>query len=268
MKVTSFFNVGLTEGSPELVQALLKIHPGGKCFTKPLRDSGRPPSEYFRCELPEGDPTLNKLIQAIKDHGYRLWAGRSNPTPQDILFQYRRKYETLDWENVELLQPQPNINMYVGTVDRNPEGLLVLDPAHNFVKMQRNGLKGFEIGFTVVMNLVVSEALRAKFEVSDLKQLLFKPILSKHNPVQGPIPGCWELTSDYVMPSLANPKLFEGFYTPVEYHYRASDLKAASPFDFGRCLENRNPIVSKRFYQFCVEQNLDMTWEPVRIDED
>jgi hypothetical protein len=270
MLVYGWFSVGLTEGSPELVQALLKIHPSGRRFTHPIepdRLGERPTREFFECELPEGDPTLDRLMQVIKDHGYRLWAGRGESTPLDIIFEYRRKYETSDFETSALLIPLPKKYVGSGGNKRNEHGLMLLNP-----ELDRNELISFAntvaIGHVSPDKLIVSTELKELMEQSGLLQLCFKPVLNKHCPDLGPIPKFWELTSDCILPSLANPELFDGFYKPVEFHYRGSDLKAVAPFDFARCLEYRDPVVTKRFYQFCVNQKLDMAWTPVRIDPD
>ena len=108
-----------------------------------------------------------------------------------------------------------------------------------------------------------------------------------------PLPGpFWELTSDLVLPRLANTRqliygynsapfdgdyskvliLTDGFYTTAEYHYRASDLRAIEPFDVAVVSENLggfpDKIVSRRFYEFCKKEKLRMEWVPVRIDPD
>jgi hypothetical protein len=74
----------------------------------------------------------------------------------------------------------------------------------------------------------------------------------------------------------------DGFYTPQEPHYKASEMANAEPFDlastyeqFGNAPIQSNPdagpgermlIASKRFYEFCVKNKLKMDWIPVRLD--
>lgn len=145
---------------------------------------------------------------------------------------------------------------------------MLLDPESESVNEARDGLKPFIIGHTSPDGLVVSNELKEIMEKSGLLEMVFKPVLSKYNPDHGPISGCWELTTDFLLPPLSNPELDDGFYTPPEFRYRSAGIKAALPFDIGRCREYGNIIVSGRFYRFCAEQKLDMTWQPVRIDPD
>lgn len=107
----------------------------------------------------------------------------------------------------------------------------------------------------------------------------------------------WELDSAFTMPPLSDSMTFtdmrgnvlkehnfsngfhrrEGLYLQPELHYRASDIMGLEQFDLARTFEpfgnrkgyDRNdcPLVaSKRFYRFCVENDLKTNWVPVRID--
>jgi hypothetical protein len=269
MKVYGQFRVGYDDDA-KLLKALLKAHPEGSCFTPAWPELRRSAKEYFRCKLLKDDPKLEKLIAILKDHGYLLWDGEARedrPTPRDIRFKYIREYDASDLENAVLLMPMPEA--YTGNVKRNEDGLLELSPDKNSMREELVPFRKFDIGFAYSMTLICSDGLRAKLEASGLKRLCFKPLLNKYNLKAGPIPGYWELTGDYILPPLANPDLFEGFYWPAEYHYRASDLKDAPEFDLALACEYKEPIVSQRFYGFCIREKLAMnTWTPVRIDAD
>lgn len=108
----------------------------------------------------------------------------------------------------------------------------------------------------------------------------------------------WELTSTLVMPpvsptmDLRDPDTrqrmspgetangcyrYDGLYRPVELHYRVQDVQSMSPFDLAHTAESfsgrarpdplqRSLVASKRFYDFCRENSLQIGWVPVRIE--
>ncbi len=72
--------------------------------------------------------------------------------------------------------------------------------------------------------------------------------------------------------------LHEGFYDWPEMRYRRSDLARVDDFDIALTYEQfgfgppadykRAKVVSRRFYQYCIDNGLKANWRPVRIEED
>ncbi len=107
----------------------------------------------------------------------------------------------------------------------------------------------------------------------------------------------YELWSDQILPRLSptcilhdhlsNPyieegatvgcTLHEGFYSRPEMRYRRSDIAKIDDFDIALTHERfdigaladykRAKVVSRRFYQYCIDNGLKANWRPVRIEE-
>lgn len=97
----------------------------------------------------------------------------------------------------------------------------------------------------------------------------------------------WELTSSIILPPIEPARLlnrdsqqFAGDYSrgvwlkddfpPPELYYRESALSKVEPFDFALTFEHipeeRWPVVSQRFRQFCIREKLKTDWLPVRLN--
>jgi len=176
---------------------------------------------------------------------------------------------------------------------RDADGLIQLD-AKSFDRSIKMGS---------IYGVVVADSVKRLLEASGLSHVFFHPTaLSKMTSkgitwVEWEKVGeeWWEMGSDGLMPPLApsmelydqrNRRIvaggdvsggvtpYEGFYSPVELHYTTESLKNMPPFDLARTFEQfNNPVLdirpliaSKRFYDFCINNGLDVGWVPVRID--
>lgn len=157
-------------------------------------------------------------------------------------------------------------------------------------------------------SLIVPQRVREVLEAGAIRHLQFRSeihvsrelLLEKRREIpwsKFPEP-MYELWSDLILPRLSptcilhdhlsNPYveegakvgciLHEGFYVWPEMRYRRSDLAAAGEFDIALTHERfgtgaigehkRAKVVSQRFYQYCLANNLKAKWRPVRIEDD
>lgn len=154
--------------------------------------------------------------------------------------------------------------------------------------------------------VVVSSAVRRLLEAEGLLGLQFRSTKLKANkPVKTPSDQVevewgthgepwWELASSVRLPPVCEPLhkvTFGNIHTPVprdyekgvfikepgydqvELHYKRRELAAVEPFDVALTFEregspfDRRLVVSKRFYEVCERNKLDVEWRPVRVDE-
>jgi hypothetical protein len=232
-------------------------------------------------KLPLEDPRNRQILDYLVACGMTMPTSAWHKHPKgQIHVVYGRDYDREDFESAAYLEPRPEVTVAVFT-RLNPHG--VFEMKTGYMRRFQIGEAGFEV--------VVSDALKQKLEKAGLKHLQFVPAeLHGEGAEQYPDP-IWQLSSDLVLPpvspsccftdaegnSVGDPlkgrTLNEGLYLPTEYHYTRSSLQALGEFDAARVREGMGPhyrhhplIVSRRFYQFCVQHKLKMDWIPVRID--
>ncbi|MEO7716585.1 MAG: hypothetical protein ABIY70_10300 [Capsulimonas sp.] len=150
--------------------------------------------------------------------------------------------------------------------------------------------------------IAVSERVRRLMEIGAFGHVVFKELLltETFGPDPRIVKPFWQMTSDFIMPSLSPQKCvlldesnkpYDGdpakpYYLwggvevpdvlvkPVDIYYKASDIAALEPFDLALTRERIGGyglplhIISQRFYQFCVSKGLKVNCRPVFIDSD
>ncbi|MDQ2798755.1 MAG: hypothetical protein M3Y13_03825 [Armatimonadota bacterium] len=154
--------------------------------------------------------------------------------------------------------------------------------------------------------LVVTERFKRLLEEMNMRHVQFQPTVIRPDPKKErkvPVPKdpFWEVTTDFCLPRVSstmylrnnngdpingNEKLGcflceglsipESLYAPLELHYTATALQNAGQFDLAQTHERTGIgdasrwtpywVVSKQFFNFCQEQDLDILWVPVRIE--
>ncbi len=231
----------------------------------------------FRSSLPLDDMRNQKIIDFLCACGMepQIHYG-AHLRPKQFHMYYRRIYDNSDFEAAEFLEPSPEVIIWK-TVKRRPDGVLAIKASELRTP--------FKIASAAPDGLMVSEEMRVAMIAEGLVGVVFKPLAiegSKAEKYQGRV---WELASDRVMPQLSPVCRFvntkgepcsgpkdgglrdEAPYVPSEFHYLRSAIAQLTDFDLACNKEIKTCLVaSKRFYNFCVQHKIPMTWRPVRID--
>lgn len=244
----------------------------------PEGDNGR----SFRFEFESSDDRLQRIQEVLARGGYKVWDERGYSLPNEYRVIRNRYYDQDDLEGVEYFKPWAVASLET-TTQRTPDDVLA-------VSCDFEG-EVPPIGMVGVDAMAVCDRLKLSMEEAGLAHLVFLPAQVVGENASSIREGYWELTSDLRLPPLAlGLRLIDGLggiyekgkshacivddgFSPPELHYRASDLARVEPFDLARTSEPIGSkagtfVASKRFYDFCKSQNLQMEWVPVRIDPD
>lgn len=192
-------------------------------------------------------------------------------------------YSIKDLEQSDLLEFEPK-KVVRSVAKRGESGVYEVEDY-----LLKSNLDIFAIDMEVYC---VTEQVRQKIEQDDLKHITFEPIRvigKKAESWQGKV---WMLSSDFQLPKLAPScrlvylgkgepfdgdytrmiGIDDGVYTPAEFHYRSSDIKALEAFDLAFTFEKfgweKSLVASRRFYECCRKNGYRLNWWPVRIDPD
>jgi hypothetical protein len=154
-----------------------------------------------------------------------------------------------------------------------------------------------KLGCALYVGTVVSEATRQKLIGAGLMGLKFVELA-----LTGPMAAqtqeqFWELISSIALPPMPRDRVIAHEKTPDDFvhvagftdadffekemHYSASGIRALEPFDLAVTHEiycgpgwketghgERRLVASQRFRQFCIAEQIPMSWVPVRLDPD
>lgn len=272
----------------ELMDQLQNVYPEGRI------------RHYFEMRLPSTDARIQEVLRILAESGWiptrpdKRW-----DQSREYLFRLHREYDSSDFASCDLLELRIPSKDWVEDAWRNKDGRIELPgPLKKRLDFRKCNFSWY----------VVPERAKRILEASDLKRIVFHETIAttKSNGERLQLPNWsyfgnpwWELDSDFTMPPLSPKMQFEnregkpvnhgdysngfhrkdGQYSHPEFHYRESDLEGLDQFDLARTAEpfgnrqgydpfDRPLIVSKRFYDFCVANNLKADWVPVRVDPD
>ncbi len=293
MKIIASIVVSTQNNAPSVVEALCKRFPSGRNGTE------------FAIKLPADHVQFDELIGLLQELGLsqRDYARRGPRLPGEYSFDLHRHYDVQDSESAPFLRLVHTV-LVSEDQERDSEGRLIVQ-AFRLQPHFRIGCVLWEA--TIVRDDLRREMEAARLQGLQFHDLNLIPPRNKarirdkqgclireveltdqdHVEKQGQF---WELTSSVTLPPIpdtnrlvcARDQSFTGDYSqvvglkddyrPPELNYRQSDLAKAGHFDFALTFESfgkeRWPVVSQRFYQFCVKQELKLDWIPVRIDPD
>ncbi|NOS69460.1 MAG: hypothetical protein HOP33_05955 [Verrucomicrobia bacterium] len=145
--------------------------------------------------------------------------------------------------------------------------------------------------------IVVSHQIREMIKEKELRGLTFQEACFEEKNSKQSVGRYYELRASKTLPKLANTRqlmcygmeptgkveTFKGDYSRMvfiddppyalgEIHYRRSNIEALGNFDVAETFEHlwipqRSLVISQRFYQFCLENDIPLTVLPVRIDQ-
>jgi len=245
------------------------------------------------------DPLFRKVEAAIVKAGLVKRFYSETPINNQYFYGVSRAYENSDFDAAQYLR-LVHASKLCDDQKRDSEGRLILE-AWRLTPELRMGCVLFEAavvsdklrqamekeGFIGVafrpLNLIpASESMDVRNSKGDVRRVT--PQDQDHLEKEGKY---WELTSSTILAPIEPSRLlgrdekpFAGDYSrgvwlkddypPPELRYRESALRKVEPFDLALTFENipeeRWPVVSQRFRQFCVREKLKTDWFPVRID--
>ena len=266
------------------------VFPGSTASKKCVADLVRicPEGNLGKCfgvGLFRDDPRLELLLQRLRADGLQADPSRNGLGyfPVGIHRHYSRK----DLDDSVLLDFEPT-RIATQVADISDSGQVSVSASK-----PKTSLNIFALDMDVT---AVTQEVKEQMLAAGLQHVTFDPVLvtgKGSEEWQGKI---WQLSSDLKLPKLA-PKCklvypgrgggpFDGdysrwvmveedFYSPVLFHYRASDLVNMETFDlacpFERMTDSpheRYLIASQRFYRFCRDRGYRLSWWPVCIDPD
>jgi len=199
-------------------------------------------------------------------------------------YEIVRNYDESDFATCALLFLGGSETKHQIEHDRDAQGRLLLNT--EFTRELRFG--------NAWRRIIVSAEVRQHLESAHLIGLQFQEAVRRDPSANSP--GLfWELQSSIVLPKMANTHQmkyvgmrgaphtpFDGDYSRTvflddppyrsgEIHYHRSDLAPLGEFDVAQTFElyrqpHRELIVSQRFYQICLEHDIRLSLEPVRVD--
>lgn len=191
-------------------------------------------------------------------------------------YSVRRYYEADDLKAAALLLLETQKRMFRERLTRDDSGRLNL-PA-------RQCGTSIKIASGMFNNLyVASESTREVLERGQMAGLFFRETVLKGTSGRATTEPLWEIDTDIKLPKMVNSFLNphsavpcymidERPYRDSEPHYRQRDLLPLGTFDIARTFEplGSEPglIVSQRFYQHCLLNNIPLEVRPARIDPD
>lgn len=253
----------------------------------------------FGLKAPIDDPLFRNVEAAIVKVGLVKRSYSETPIQNQYFYGVHREYDDGDFCYATYLR-LVHTSKLCDDRKRDAEGRLIVE-AWRLTPELRMGCVLFEAavvsdklrqtiekeGFIGVafrpLNLIpASEVMDIRNSKGDVRRVT--PQDQEHLEKKGQF---WELTSSLILPPIEPTRLlsrdekpFAGDYSkgvwlkddyaPPELHYRERALRKVEPFDFGLTFENipeeRWPVVSQRFRQFCIREKLKTDWFPVRID--
>ena len=246
----------------------------------------------FRCALFSSNPVMRRILAILKTDGFEPWLDDSRERrPNEYWVRWKHDYDPEELAAADLLRPHPRI--YSEGLHRNKKGLIQLQ----YEKLKKRA----GVAFTG-SGLIVANRIKTILQ-DEMSHAIFRPTVVMKGPllVERTLvpwkeigPPFWELISDLILPPLSPSMTLldknghpcngnfsngcymkEGLYENPEPHYTRKAIKKAGKFDvaltherFGinPAEEDRQLIVSPRFYKICTEAKLEMDWTIVRID--
>lgn len=281
--------------SAELIRKLEEIHPMAEL------------SRYYRAEVDYPSSEYDSIQSLLDSHSFEIaprWGDVDYSRHYTLVIH--REYSTDDIAHSELLRIRPigqgSFGLHLANQTKLDEhgvmlvGKQLLKKYDTILAPRKTYYPDWAF---------VPDQLRKVIEQGKFDGLVFDPTsVVEGNRDEHTDPLNWDdyperwwlLSSDRSMPKLApgvelvstNGKpykddfsegcgVLERPYGQPELHYQRSDLEAFGSFDaakthecFGgpRQKDGQALIVSNRFYQFCVDNNIECGWQPVRIDEE
>jgi hypothetical protein len=233
--------------------------------------------ERFMLEAKPGDEANGQLAERIAAMCQQRGLKRTSGDVGTYGYTGRRYYEADDLlvASFFILRGQKKIfKDHTGYIKRNEVGRLVI-PASEATKSVKLG-SIYPTDF-----IVVSNPVRCHLENDGLIGLQFAELVVKGTSIHGANHPFWELKSSVILPKMVNSIIDPGgqtygirdFYFKLEPHYRQSELAAIGRFDVAYALEPHQLIVqecaliiSQKFYQCCLRNDIPLEVTPVRID--
>lgn len=293
MKETRVIGPIFVERTPKhIVRVLKEIFPSG--FER---------TTVFKCCYRKDDAIKPAIEAALQSCGWIPWSyelcSRVADLPTYVL-TIEREYEPSDIKSARYLQIWPDEEVVLANVRVPQVGL-------RYVQV-KDIPKGVHFARAYTYTPMVSSEFKRKAEAAGLVGLRFdtaeaalgdetlKP--STLRPVSWQEAGVepwWFLNSTVQLPYVSpdcviltdkgeryvpgsdvwRVRLYEGFHSTPELHYRAADIAAIEPFDlaiarepFGAPFDTGLFIGSQRFFRFCRDQGYKISFCLVRIDEE
>lgn len=288
MKLIAELSVSPAYADEEVVEALCRQFPVCK------KGAG------FGLKAPIDDPLFRNVEAATVKLGLVKRSYSETPVQNQYFYGVHREYDEDDFRNATYLRLVHSSKL-CDEQKRDSEGRLIVE-AWRLTPELRMGCVLFEAavvsdkwrqaiekeGFIGVTFRPLSLIPAAQsFDVLNSKRKVIRKVTPQDQDHIEKREKFWELTSSLILPPIEPTRLlgrdekpFVGDYSrgvwlkdefaPPELHYRESALRKVEPFDFAltfeKIPEERWPVVSQRFRQFCIREKLKTDWFPVRID--
>jgi len=274
--------------SRALLEQLCAIYPEGRTGNQ---------RHAFTAYLSSDDPKVQQILSLLQEEGMTPWVDKTRRCDKTSEFslQYFREYDKYDRSVSEYLELFSGYDPDIAVPGEERLG------DRTVTKINEPGKADICMISPGSYTHVAVQRARDALEAANLKGLEFLPVEKNYESVDYGLydeeDTWWELESDLELPPLAPSmtlvhrdgtpftgdfskgcRRVEGFYFPVELHYRRSDLERFGPFDAARTYEQFGPrgpaprcralVVSKKFYQVCKQHNIRTRFVPVRIDEE
>jgi hypothetical protein len=243
----------------------------------------------FLAKLSPWDHRVQEIIEALEERGVvRKDVSRRARPWAEYNVELHRSYDSEDISVAEYLMLRREM-LLTDEAGRDDQGRLIVSPS--------KFPAGLKLGCAYHYGTVVSEEVRTKMAAAGLIGPRFLEVSSPTHADDKPIGQFWELTSSVVLPPIPRERIipqtdtpssdFEhiagfsdgDFFMEKELHYPERAIRSIEPFDYAVTRElfcrrgwqrdrngERHAVVSQRFRQFCLEQQIPASWIPVRLD--
>ena len=179
---------------PELIDELAAIYP-----------EGREGEAWFRCQLPEDDPRVQRVLSWLESHGLTRWEFEKTKEGErnHFFFTIRREYDEVDYEGVEYVHLAPQAD---------GQGLFRDEQGHIKLMEGRFPRKADFVQASIE-GVVVPDRVKRALETEHFRGVIFRPTVlvggsrlwsqAIPQPWQSFGRPWWELTSDVVLPPLS-----------------------------------------------------------------
>lgn len=246
----------------------------------------------FYAVLQANDARTSAILSILDNAGLRPWVsnGHMPVRGKDYILHYQRVYESADLLNYECIELCP---LGEGRIEKGQarsitqSTTVIREPGR--IEMCRIGPSS---------SFVTVQRARDALEAAGLQGLKFRPVIKQYNSIDYDLydedDTWWEIDTDIVLPPVSpsmtlltrhhqpHPRDLsegcyrrEGFYLLPELYYRRADIERLAPFDVARTYEyfgaptpfDRAMVVSRRFYEVCLEHNIRSHWIPVHLED-
>lgn len=261
---------------------------------------------FWEVRLAIDDPKVDLITKCLRKHGLMpdkpFFEFRKGD--KIVSFHCERIYTMDELDRFEYLLPEPLDSIHYEGRDDNGVGYIETDefvPERPIPEIAGFDDRGMCVTERLMHKMVSYGLTGIRYDPLEYKE--YRRVGDKMQRVKVDWPEAsgpyLELSSDHLMPPLSKSNTLihedktpfsgdfslgcihiEGNFTPSEFHYDTFSVRDLKKYDLRRTYEmfsfvagtplerDRRLVVSQRFRQFCVAENLPMGWLPVHVDPD